>query len=381
MKERASAPMLTRVPVGTVKTSDQKEAQRMVYLGVDLHRNLSHVVALDAAGDLVLERRFGNSRAEFQRVFGELEPEPIEVAFEATYGWSWFAELLADAGIAAHMAHPLATKAIASGRVKNDAVDARTLAHLLRANLLPEAWIAPPEVREARRLVRMRVSLVRMRTRLKCQVHALCADAGVPVPVADLFGRRGRELLGELALRPVSAGRLAASLRLIDDLGREILEADRELQGLYRGDDRIRRLTPIPGIGLLTAATIIAEVGDPTRFATPERLTSWAGLTPTERSSADHTRRGHISKQGSRWLRWAMVEAAAKVGRASDLHAFADPIADRRGAKIARVALARRLLTLAFYALRDADGCRAYPPLRRSSHSTPARSTTVMASR
>jgi transposase len=356
------------------------EAQIMVYLGVDLHRNISHVVALDGVGEVILERRFGNSAHEFQRVFGELEPEPIEVAFEATYGWSWFAELLVDAGIEAHMAHPLATKAISSGRVKNDAVDARTLAHLLRTNLLPEAWIAPPEVREARRLVRMRVSLVRMRSRLKAQVHALCADAGVPVPVSDLFGRAGRELLGGLALRPTSAGRLAASLRLIDDLGREIVEADRELVRLYRGDDRIRRLTPIPGIGFLTATTIIAEVGDVGRFSSPERLTSWAGLTPTERSSADHTRRGHISKQGSRWLRWAMVEAAARVGRAPDLHGFADPIADRRGSKIARVALARRLLTLAFYALRDPEGCRAYPPLHRSSHSVRARSLRVMAS-
>jgi transposase len=357
------------------------EAQAMVYLGVDLHRNLSHIVALDQAGEVVLERRFGNSRSEFQRVFGELEPEPIEVAFEATYGWSWFAELLADAGIAGHMAHPLATKAIASGRVKNDAVDARTLAHLLRTNLLPEAWIAPPEIREARRLVRMRVSLVRIRSRLKCQVHALCADAGVPVPVADLFGRRGREFLDELALRPISAGRPAAALRLIDDVGREVAEADRELVRQYRGDDRIRRLTPIPGIGFLTATTILAEVGDIGRFRTPEQLTSWAGLTPTERSSADHTRRGHISKQGSRWLRWAMVEAAAKVGHAPDLRAFAGPIADRRGVKIARVALARRLLTLAFYALRDPQGCRAYPPLRRSSRSVPARSSSVMASR
>jgi len=353
----------------------------MVYLGVDLHRNLSHVVALDGAGEVVLERRFGNSRSEFQRVFGELEPEPIEVVFEATYGWSWFADLLADAGVPGHMAHPLATKAIASGRVKNDAVDARTLAHLLRTDLLPEAWIAPPDVREARRLVRMRVSLVRMRSRLKAQVHALCADAGVPVPASDLFGRRGRELLGEIGLRPVSASRLAAALRLIDDLGREISEADRELVRVYRGDDRVRRLTPIPGIGFLTATTIIAEVGDITRFRSPDRLASWAGLTPTERSSADHTRRGHITKQGSRWLRWAMVEAAVRVGDAPDLHRFADPIADRRGIKIARVALAHRLLTLAFYALRDADGCRAYPPLRRSSRSHPAHSTRVMASR
>jgi transposase len=344
------------------------EAQTMVYLGVDLHRKLSHVVALDEAGRVVLERRFPNEPSAFRRVFGELEPEPLEVVFEATYGWGWFADLLADAGIPAHMAHPLATRAIAAGRVKNDAVDARTLAHLLRTNLLPESWIAPPEVREARRLVRMRISLVRMRSRLKAQVHALCADAGLAIPVSDLFGRRGRALLETLTLRPTSAGRLAASLRPIDDVGREIVVADRELIARYRDDDRIRRLTPIPGIGFLTAATIVAEVGDVGRFPTPERLTSWAGLTPTERSSADHTRRGHISTQGSRWLRWALVEAAARIGRAPDLRRFADPIAERRGAKIARVAVARRLLTLAFYALRDPAGCRAYPvPLAASA--------------
>lgn len=353
----------------------------MVYLGVDLHRKLSHVVALDDGGKVVLERRFDHSPDAFRRVFGELEPGPVSVVFEATYGWGWFADLLADAGIPAHMAHPLATKAISSGRVKNDAVDARTLAHLLRTNLLPEAWIAPPEVRDARRLVRMRVSLVRIRSRLKSQVHAICADTGVPVPMTDLFGRGGRELLASLSLRPVVAGRLAANLRLIDDLGREIMAADRELQALFRGDDRVRRLMPIPGIGFLTAVTIIAEVGDVSRFPSADRLASWAGLTPTERSSADHTRRGHISKQGSRWLRWTMVEAASRVGRAPSLHRFADPIERRRGGKIARVALARRLLTVAFYALRDPDGCRAYPPLHRSSRSLPARSTIVMASR
>ena len=207
----------------------------MVYLGVDLHRKLSHVVALDEGGTVVLERRFDHSPDAFRRVFGELEPEPFSVVFEATYGWGWFADLLADAGIEAHMAHPLATKAISSGRVKNDAVDARTLAHLLRTNLLPEAWIAPPEVRDARRLVRMRVSLVRIRSRLKSQVHAICADAGVPVGVTDLFGRAGREQLASLALRPVVASRLAANLRLIDEVGREILAADRELEGPVPG--------------------------------------------------------------------------------------------------------------------------------------------------
>jgi transposase len=123
----------------------------------------------------------------------------------------------------------------------------------------------------------------------------------------------------------------------------------------------VRRLPPIPGIGLVTAATVVAEVWEIGRFPGPERLCSWAGLTPGERSSDVQTRRGHITKQGSRWLRWMLVEAATSAVRDPQLSRFASQIAQRRGAKIARVALARRLLTLCYYALRDDGGCRAYP--------------------
>jgi transposase len=336
----------------------------MVYIGVDLHRKRSQVVALDEAGEVLLNRRVPTSGDELLRVFGEAGQDDLQVAFEATFGWGWFADLLVDAGIPAHMVHPRAAKAITAARVKNDAVDAKTLAHLLRTNLLPEAWIAPPAVREARQLVRMRVSLVRIRSRLKCQIHALLAERGVSSSATDLFGRRGRQELAELRLPPISQSRLEANLRIIDELTDELEVADAELLTLFTGDDRVKRLTAIPGIGFTTAATILAEVGEVGRFPAPDRLCSWAGLTPTEHSSAEHTRRGHISKQGSRWLRWVMIEAAFPALRTSQLHQLYAGIASRRGAKIARVAVARRLLTLAFYALRDQRGCRAYPVTR-----------------
>src|SRR5438034_8899770 len=155
----------------------------MVYLGVDLHRKRSGVPGLAEDGTVLLSRRLASRPDGLRHAFGELEPRTLSVTFEATYGWSWFADLLADAGVEAHMAHPLATKAIAAGRVKNDSVDARTLAHLLRTHLLPEAWIAPPAVRERRRLARTRTSLVRIRSRLQCQVHAILADHCVQPPV------------------------------------------------------------------------------------------------------------------------------------------------------------------------------------------------------
>ena len=353
----------------------------MVYLGVDLHRKRSHVVALGHDGEELLNRRIDTGSEAFAGVFGELEPSPLEVAFEATFGWGYLAELLTDAGIPAHMAHPLATKAISSARVKNDTVDARTLAHLLRANLLPEAWIAPPEVREARRLVRMRTGLVRIRSRLKCQIHAVLAEHGVLPAMSDLFGEGGRRLLADLDLPVVSRQRIEANLRLIDATTAEVDVAEREMRRLFARDARIHRLLPIPGIGFITAASIIAEVGEVGRFPDADRLCSWAGLTPSERSSAEHTRRGHISKQGSRWLRWVMVEAASSARHDPALRRFSDRIASRRGERIARVALARRLLTLCFYALRDEQGCRAYPVAAPTSSEAfvQARSPQVMA--
>ena len=140
---------------------------------------------------------------------------------------------------------------------------------------------------------------------------------------------------------------------------------------LERGTRDSHGSSPIPGIGLVTACVVLAEVGEVGRFRSPDELCSWAGLTPTERSSDEHSRRGHISKQGSRWLRWVMVEAASTAVRNPDLRRWYERIERRRGKKIARIALARRLLTLCFYALRDQEGCRAFPARTRSRQLRP----------
>jgi transposase len=346
MKERASAPLLRGRDVASALGKRQDRGPVMVYVGVDLHRKRSHVVALDPTGEVVLSRRIGNAPAEFLRIFGELEPQPIEVVFEATYGWSWFADLLADAGIPAHMAHPLATKAISAARVTNDAVDAKTLAHLLRTNLLAEAWIAPPDAREARRLVRTRAGLVRMRSRVQSQLHALLADLGVIPELTTLFDPAGRRWLAELRMPASARGRLDAGLRLIDAITVEVAHADADLRACFAGDHRVRRLLPIPGVGLVTAATVVAEVWDIQRFPSPERLCSWAGLTPggAHQRHPDPPRAHHQAR---------LPMAALDAGRGrhhrrprSPTGPLHRPDRPARGPKIARVALARRLLTL-----------------------------------
>jgi transposase len=327
----------------------------MVYVGIDLHRKRSHVAVVDEHGDELLSRRLVNDRERFRELLCELG-EQAEFALEATYGWEWLAELLEHEGRELHLAHPLRTKAIASARVKTDAVDARTLAQLLRADLLPEAYIAPRDLRDLRDLLRQRFVLTQMRTALKNRVHALIARQGVQHGHAKLLGPGGRAFLAELDLRPEPRQRLDVLLRLIGDFDREIDALAADIDQRAKDDERVKVLCQIRGIGRYLGMLIVAEIGDIERFPSARHLCAWAGLTPTVRSSDAKARLGHISRLGSGALRWALVEAAQKNTQGDGpLAETFERIADRRGRQIAKVAVARKILTLCFYGLRDGE--------------------------
>jgi transposase len=324
-------------------------------VGIDLHKRRSQIAVLDEQGREILSRRIDNDAASFLELLEEIDGES-RVALEATYGWEWLAEVLEEAGYELHLAHPLRTRAIASARVKTDSVDALTLAHLLRTDLLPEAYIAPRELRDLRDLLRQRVALTQMRSALKNRVHALIARQGVRYEHSDLFGKAGLEFLSELELREPPRRRLDSLLALICDFDREIEATTREIDARARRDDRVDVLCQIRGVGPYTAMLVIAEIGDITRFAKARKLCAWAGLTPTVRSSDGKARLGHITRQGSRPLRWALVEAAQHSARGSGpLRADFERITKRRRRKIAKVAVARKILTLCYYGLRDGE--------------------------
>jgi transposase len=324
-------------------------------VGIDLHRKRSHIAAIDDEGGELLSRRIVNDAATFLELLEGIEGES-KIALEATYGWEWLAELLEEAGYELHLAHPLRTRAIASARVKTDAVDARTLAQLLRADLLPEAYVAPRELRDLRDLLRHRVALTQMRSALKNRVHAQIARHGIHNAYSNLFGASGREFLSELELREPPRRRLDSLLGLISDFDREIEVATKEVDARAKLDDRVGVLTQIRGLGPYTAMLVIAEAGEVSRFPSARHLCAWAGLTPTVRSSDGKARLGHITKQGSRPLRWALVEAAQHSARGGGpLRETFERIAKRRGRKIAKVAVARKILTLCYYGLRDGE--------------------------
>src|SRR6266545_2624363 len=275
-----------------------------VYVGMDVHRKRSQVAIVDQAGGVQRNRNLPNDPAELQPILGGL-PAGTPVAFEAAYGWGWLVELLEGLELEAHLVHPSRCKAIASARLKNDKVDARTLAQLLRADLLPEAWIAPQPVRDQRALLRHRVSLVRLSTASKNRVHAMLADRGVREP-ASLWTAAGRTWLAALELPPVPRQIVDDCCGLIDTLAEPIARLEREVNKLAKPDPRVAALTALPGVGQLTAMTLVAEIGDISRFPSARKLCAWAGLTPAVRNSDRKVRHGHITKQGSVWVRWIL---------------------------------------------------------------------------
>ena len=269
-------------------------------------------------------------------------------------------ELLEDYGFDPHLVHPLRCKAIASARLKNDKADAAILAQLLRADLLPEAWIAPPQVRQLRALLRHRVALVRLRTLLRNRIHAILAGYGHDRP-AGCWSGPGRAWLASLELPAVSREVTDDDLALIDALEVVIGRLDGEIRQRARSGPRVKMLTQLPGAGPFTALVILAEVGDVSRFGSARKLASWAGLTPTVRGSDRVAHYGHISRQGSTWLRWVLCEAAQTARRHPQFAATFQAIAQRRGKKIATTAVARKLLTRAWHLLTDAEHAAPQP--------------------
>lgn len=321
------------------------------FVGIDLHRQRSVIVRQTDTGEQLSAVRMVNDPVLWGLEIERAGPNP-EVVLEATYGWYWAVDLLQARGANVHMAHPLSVKGFRYRRVKNDVRDAADLADLLRMNRLPEAWIAPPATRELRELVRYRAKLVALRSGLKAQVHAVLAKAGVLISATDLFGVTGRNHLESTPLAGVYAQKVASLLHLIDTFDAEEHALSARIASELHRHDGYRAIQELPGVGPVLAAIFVAEIGDVHRFPDPNRLCCWAGLTPRHYESDTVVRRGHISKQGSKLVRWAAVEGIQRKTTAK-ITADKDRIGSRRGRNIAKVAAARKLLTHVYYGLRD----------------------------
>jgi transposase len=326
-------------------------------VGVDLHLHRSVIAVIDEQG---LEQgwvRIDNDPRVLVRECRKAG-RGAPVAIEATYGWYWAVDALLAARFEVHLAHPYGMKAMrARKRVKTDPRDAYELANLLRLGSLPEAYIAPPELRELRELVRHRQQLVKTATAVKAGVRALLAKHGIRLAVTDLDGDAATEILAGLQLPGTYAIRLAAQRRLMLMLAEEIDATEHELAHRLRHHPGYCRLLGLKGIGPVLAAIFIAEIGDITRFDSAAALCCWAGITPRHYASDRTVRRGHISKEGCKLVRWAAVEAIQRSCEPA-VKQVKDDIVARRGVgarNIAKTAAARRMLEAVYYTLHDGE--------------------------
>jgi len=266
----------------------------------------------------------------------------------------WAVDVLQEIGAHVHLVHPSGLN-WEERRVKNDYRDCRELLDRMHLGKLPESWISPPDVRELRELVRYRGKLVAQRTSAKAQVKAVLAKHGLHPPVDDLWGPGGTRYLDDLELADAYAMKIASLRHLVEVFDREVALAETETRHRLADHDGYRAIQIISGVGPVLAAIFVAEIGDIGRFAGPEHLCSWAGLTPKHRESDAKVWRGRITKKGSSMVRWAAVEAISKIRGGPKIQADYHRIAERRGKHIARVAAARKLLTLVYYGLRDGE--------------------------
>jgi transposase len=328
----------------------------MQYYGIDIHKKYSTYTMVDEQGNVMNQGKIDNNIEAFKKVFREASGSDTKAVIESTCNWYYIHDLLEGMVGEVVIAHPLRTKAIASAKVKTDKIDATTLAQLLRADLIPKAYIAPPEIRDLRELLRYRASMVRIRTRVKNKVHAILIKNGINSPHSDLFGKRGRKWLKTIEVREVYRMAIDGYLQLIDFLDEQIKPVTGEIDLKAKGDARAKILETIPGIGHYSAMLILGEVGDFSRFPSAKHLVSYAGLNPSVHSSGGITRYGRITKQGSSWLRWIMVEVASIASRHSTrLGHLHTRVAYKHGHNTANIAVAREILTICYYLIRKGE--------------------------
>jgi transposase len=336
-------------------------------IGLDVHREFCEV-AISEEGRVRSAGRIRTRRQELE-LFAQSLGSDDEVALETTGGAARIAEILRPHVERVVVANAKKLRQISEAKAKTDRLDARRLAELLAAGYLAEVWCPDEQTRALRRFVARRAQLVRQRSRAKNEIAAALQRNLLDRPgVYDVAGERGRRFLESVELPADERNTVASCLRQIDFLDEEIAEVDRALAQAAVGSQQMRRLMSVPGVNLHTAATFMACVGNIRRFKDPRKLVSYLGLDPKVRQSGEErARHGHISKEGASEARHMLCEAAWIVVRyPSPLRAFSERIRARRGAGIATVAVARKLVVLFWHLLtKEADYAFARPTLTR----------------
>ena len=322
----------------------------MLHAGLDLSRKKLDVCLLSDQGEHLDQFAVPPDVDSLRRLAGRIEEvhrQPVCAVIESMTGARIVHDTLEQQGWSVEIADAQKVKGLAPLACKTDKIDSKVLAVLSHRDLVPAIWLPDPSVREERELARFRLHLVKHKSALKCRIHSTLINFGKPCPVTDLFGLEGRRLLQRLQVPEPWRGNITASIELIDDLERQIVEINRRLKEGHAEHPYVPLLLTVPGIGWVLAFTIAAEIGEIERFPSPEKLAGYTGLCPRVNQSGEKDRRGPLTKHGPTYLRWALLEAT--------MHALKHPayaeryqrtkrrLGKQRGAKVAQVDLARRL--------------------------------------
>jgi transposase len=326
------------------------------YVGVDYHKKYSYIVVKNEDGHVEGRGTVNNTKEEVQQF---LEPyRPGMAVVEATRNWGliydWLDEVLDDVTLA----HPLKVKAIAEARIKTDKISADILADLLRAGLLPRAYAPSRQTRDFKNSLRQRMFFVRVQTMVKNRIQDILVRHPEIVSqdpdVSDLFGSKGMQWLSRITLPGPDDTLLASEIELLNFIKEKISQSNGAVRKLAKGDIRAKLLQSIPGIGPFFSVLILYEIDDISRFRDEKKLCAYAGLVPSTYASGGKVFHGRITKTGNKWLRWAAIEAAQTAVRSdSEFRTYYQRIRIKKGTNAAKVATARRLLTIVYRLLKQ----------------------------
>jgi transposase len=332
--------------------------ETIYHIGVDYHKKYSHLVVQDTAGNILKSGRVINDKEGVIKFLSPFEEGKKRAVVEATRNWTVIYDWLEEICDEVKLANPLKVKAIAEAKIKTDKIDATVLSNLLRVDLLPVAHVPSKEARALRLALRERMFFVRLRTMVKNRVYTLFDRYPEEIRKldlqSDLFGKIGREQLKKLSLSELDREIIDRECEFIDSLNIYISQAEETIERYSHDNADVKRLITLPGIGKFFARLIAAEIDGVERFTNPKKLAGYAGLVPSTYSSGGKTWNGRIIKGGNKWLRWAFIEAVIPAIRCDEeLKEEYERIKAKKGYNKAKVAIARKLLTMAYHVLKE----------------------------
>lgn len=340
----------------------------MPFAGLDLHKQVIEAAIVDDEGKLVHKSRFRATREALLAFAKRRLNQETSVAVEATTNTWPVVDLLEPLVREVVVSNPMRTRAIASAKIMTDAISAPTLAHLLRLDYLPRVWQPDLKTRHQRELVTERTTLTADRTRIKNRIHSVLHQRMIPAPQGDLFGKQNLEWLRAL---PVSDEGLNENGRRVLDryltqleaIEKEAAELDTLIARHAYSEQRVRLLMTLPGVDMAVALGLMAALGEPSRFASADKAAAYFGLVPSTKQSGRHCYHGRITKQGNSHARWLLVQAAQRVAEhEGPLGVFFRRLAQRKNRNVAVVAVARKLVAIAWHMLRRNEPYRYAHP-------------------